>query len=144
MIKTVDNTNLGYLISKIKAAFWPKADVVQIGLDNSPTQNSDNLVKSGGVYDAVAAKYTKPANGIPASDLESGVIPTVPTISTNITTDAASTTKTAAPKAVVDYVPTVAAMLASGMSGIKIWVGTQADYNLLTPANDTLYFIKSS
>lgn len=28
--------------------------------------------------------------------------------------------------------------------GKKIWVGTQADYDLLTPANDTLYFIKSS
>ena len=87
MIKTVDNTNLGYLISKIKAAFWPKADVVQIGLDNSPTQNSDNLVKSGGVYNAVAAKYTKPANGIPASDLESGVIPAAPgTLDTTATT----------------------------------------------------------
>lgn len=55
-----------------------------------------------------------------------------------------STTKYPHCKAVVDYVSSVAAMLASGMSGIKIWVGTQADYNLLTPANDTLYFIKSS
>lgn len=45
------------------------------GVDNAPTQNSDNLVKSGGVYTAVAAKYTKPANGIPASDIEAGVIP---------------------------------------------------------------------
>ena len=48
--KILDNTNLGYLISKIKAAFWPKTDVVQIGIDTTPTQNSSNLITSGGVY----------------------------------------------------------------------------------------------
>ena len=48
--------------------------------------------------------YSKPSGGIPASDLASGVIPTVPTISTNITTDATSDTKTASPKAVKTYV----------------------------------------
>lgn len=26
--------------------------------------------------------------------------------------------------------------------GKKVWVGTQAEYDLLTPANDTIYFIK--
>ena len=45
--------------------------------------------------------YQKPSTGIPASDLASGVIPT---ISTDITTDASSNTKTASPKAVKDYV----------------------------------------
>ena len=53
------------------------------------------------MYSAVSAKYTKPSTGIPASDLESGVIPT---ISTNISTDASSDVKTASPKAVKDYV----------------------------------------
>lgn len=32
MAKYIDNTNLGYLISKIKAAFWPKADVTNVTL----------------------------------------------------------------------------------------------------------------
>lgn len=76
------------------------------------------------------AKYDKPATGIPASDLASGVIPsvpvtdvtvggtsvlnngtavipaipTVPEISTDISTDASSDTKTASPKAVKTYV----------------------------------------
>lgn len=55
MAKQIDENNLGYLISKIKAAFWPKADVVQISIDASPTQNSTNLVTSGGVYNAIFA-----------------------------------------------------------------------------------------
>ena len=130
MAKIIDSTNLGHLISKIKAAFWPKSDVVQIDIDNSPTLNSDNFVKSGGVYSAIADKYTKPSTGIPASDLASGVIPTVPVqdvtvggtsvlsngtavvpaiptvpdISTDISEDATSDTKTASPKAVKTYV----------------------------------------
>lgn len=87
MTKIIDSTNLGYLISKIKAAFWPKADVVQVSIDNTPTASSDNLVKSGGVYSALAVKYEKPANGIPASDLASGVIPTVPTALSQLSDD---------------------------------------------------------
>ena len=49
MAKQIDETNLGYLISKIKAAFWPKTDVVSISIDTTPTANSTNLVTSGGV-----------------------------------------------------------------------------------------------
>jgi hypothetical protein len=64
------------------------------------------LVKSGGVYSAINAKYTKPSTGIPASDLASGVIPT---ISVNIQTDKASDVKTASPKAVYDEVHPVIA-----------------------------------
>lgn len=60
---------------------------------------SAKLVKS-----ALDRKYQKPANGIPASDLERGIIPTVPTISTDISSDATSDTKTASPKAVKTYV----------------------------------------
>lgn len=37
---------------------------------------------------AIAAKYTKPASGIPASDLAAGVIPTVPTNVSAFTNDA--------------------------------------------------------
>ena len=48
--------------------------------------------------------YTKPSTGIPASDLASGVIPTVPTISTDIDADATSDVKTTSPKAVKTFV----------------------------------------
>lgn len=56
MTKVIDNTNLGYLISKMKAAFWPKSDVVTaqtLGIDSAPTANSTNLVESGGVHSFV-------------------------------------------------------------------------------------------
>ena len=53
---------------------------------------------------AWSAKYSKPSGGIPATDMESGVIPTVPTISTNIAIDGSDDTKTASPKAVKTYV----------------------------------------
>lgn len=48
--------------------------------------------------------YQKPSTGIPASDLASGIIPTVPTISTNIAADKTSNTKTASPAAVYNEV----------------------------------------
>ena len=63
MTKIIDNTNLGYLISKIKSAFWPKTDVVQIGLDDTPTANSNNLVKSGGVKSALDTKQETLVSG---------------------------------------------------------------------------------
>lgn len=44
MAKYIDNTNLGYLISKIKAAFWPKADVTNVTLaDVAVTGDYDDL-----------------------------------------------------------------------------------------------------
>ena len=91
---------------------------------------STDFATTAALNNAVASKYTKPATGIPASDLASGVIPavpvtdvtvggtsvlnsgtavipaipTVPTISVNIQTDKASDVKTASPKAVYDEV----------------------------------------
>lgn len=50
--------------------------------------------------------YQKPSSGIPVSDLESGTIPTVPTISTDIESDKTSNLKTASPKAVYDFTAT--------------------------------------
>lgn len=106
---------------------YPGATIDQLlqkvnNADSAPTANSENLVKSGGVKTYVDGK--------------------VPTISTDISTDAASDEKTASPKAVVTYIPAVAPMLAQGMAGIKLWVGTAAEYALLTPSNDTVYIIK--
>lgn len=80
MTKVLDNTGLGYLITKIKAAFWPKSDVVTITLADVATTGS---------YNDLSNKPT---------------IPTVPTISTDISADATSDTKTASPKAVKTYV----------------------------------------
>ena len=157
----IDSTNVGSLLqgifTKIKNAFWQKSEVNELPIDATPTANSNNLVKSGGVYSALSGKqdtivfnttynassnkaatmsdvptistdiasdatsdtktaspkavktfvenkgygtYSKPSGGIPASDLASGVIPTVPTISTDVATDKSSTTKTASPSAV--------------------------------------------
>lgn len=92
---------------------------------------SSQFLKADGSVDSTSyGTYSKPSGGIPATDLASGVIPTVPvtdvtvggtsvvsngtaavpaiptvpTISTNIQTDKASDTKTASPKAVYDEV----------------------------------------
>lgn len=46
------------------------------------------------------------------------------------------TSKFPTTKAVADF-----AVQALTASGKKIWAGTQADYTLITPANDTVYFI---
>lgn len=48
-MKVIDNTNLSYLISKIKAAFWQKSETSELTIDATPTASSNNLVKSGGV-----------------------------------------------------------------------------------------------
>lgn len=68
-------------------------------------------------------KYEKPVSGIPASDIASGVIPTVPTISTSITTDYLDDTKTASPKAVYDYVTDVINNLDPGQGGGYGYIG---------------------
>lgn len=67
---------------------------------------TSGLLKNDGTIDTTTY-YSKPLNGIPASDLASGVIPTVPTISTSITDDASSDTMTASPKAVKTYVDSI-------------------------------------
>ena len=144
MTKVIDNTNLGYLISKIKSAFWGKSETTQVSIDNTPTANSNNLVKSGGVYSAIDSKYTKPAAGIPASDLESGAIPTVPTISTNIQTDKASNVKTASPKAVYDEVhPAIVSTQPQGgfLPNVLYNLGTitgAITFSLATPTDATI------
>lgn len=47
----------------------------KLTFDNTPTQGSDNPVKSGGIFTALAGKgtYSKPQNGIPKTDLENAV-----------------------------------------------------------------------
>lgn len=57
-----------------------------------------STIRSGASAGATA--YQKPASGIPASDIASGVIPSVPALSTNIESDMNSDTKTTTPRAV--------------------------------------------
>lgn len=80
MSKTFNDTGMGRIIAWISAHVFKKSDAVAtqvLGIDSSPTNNSSNLVSSGGVYDALSSKYEKPISGIPASDIASGVIPDV-------------------------------------------------------------------
>ena len=47
----------------------------KLTFDETPTQSSDNPVKSGGIFTALSGKgtYSKPQNGIPKTDLENAV-----------------------------------------------------------------------
>lgn len=111
---TVDTTVYG-TYSKPSGGI-PKTDLASavqtsLGLADSAYQKPSGGIPSSDMASAVQTSlgkadtaYQKPSGGIPASDLASGVIPTVPTISTNIQTDKASDTKTASPKAVYDEV----------------------------------------
>lgn len=49
-----------------------------ITIDSALSSTSTNPVQNKIINSAISAKYTKPSGGIPASDLASGVIPTVP------------------------------------------------------------------
>ena len=70
MAKVIDSTNLGYLIGKIKAAFWAKSDTSQVTIDATPTASSTNLVESGGVY---AEVHPDTGSSIPVGGLLPGV-----------------------------------------------------------------------
>ena len=60
-------------------------------LDNTGVGTLWGRIKT---YIAGLGFYTKPSTGIPASDIESGVIPTVPTKVSDLTNDAGYTTNT--------------------------------------------------
>lgn len=71
MSKVIDSTNLGYLIGKIKAAFWAKGDTSELPIDAVPTASSNNLAKSGGIYDAIRGVRNYPlAAGVTAWNTE--------------------------------------------------------------------------
>jgi hypothetical protein len=53
-----------------------------ITVDNKLSTTSENPVQNKVITTALNTKYTKPSTGIPASDLASGVIPTVPSAAT--------------------------------------------------------------
>lgn len=75
MAKQIDSTNIGGLLedllTRIKNAFWRKGETSQLSIDNTPTNNSDNLVKSGGVHSAIQnhADTTIPDTGYTSSEM---------------------------------------------------------------------------
>ena len=76
----ISASTISAFFTKLKNAFWSKSDVTNVALSD---------VAVTGSYNDLSNKPT---------------IPTVPDISTNISTDATSDTKTASPKAVKTYV----------------------------------------
>lgn len=88
-----------------------------------------------------SSKYEKPVSGIPASDLASGVIPVVPTISTDISSDATSDVKTASPKAVKTYVDNSI----SNVTDSRLVELTDLAYNALqTKDSEKVYIVKNA
>lgn len=57
MSKTFNNTGMGRIIAWISARVFKKSEAVTtqvLGIDSTPTNNSTNLVTSGGVYNAIS------------------------------------------------------------------------------------------
>lgn len=66
-MKVLQTNGLKALMASIRDKFISKDDTVEaetLGIDNMPTQNSDNLVKSGGVYTSLATKLTEPSSNL--------------------------------------------------------------------------------
>ena len=112
--------------------FADLADGVQDSLSNADEAKAGLAGKQDVIQDlqtirtgsaAGATAYQKPGGGIPASDLASGVIPTVPTISTDVSADAASDNKTSSPKSVKTYVDAGIAAVESDLSDLEDVVG---------------------
>ena len=74
---------LSVIFGKIAKWFADLGTAAFRAATSSVTQSSTDLIESGAVYTGLAAKYEKPSGGIPASDLASGVIPTVPSAYTS-------------------------------------------------------------
>ena len=56
MSKALDGTGLGQVIDWISTRVFKKSEAVTVqtlSIDSTPTQNSSNLVTSGGVYNAI-------------------------------------------------------------------------------------------
>lgn len=131
--EVIDTSNFGRFLGKIKTlltGFWSKSDTTELTIDSTPTANSNNLVKSGGVYSALATKAdtTDIPDAVEANPtVPSGTTPTalanlkvgndyysVPqgggssvTISSDIASDKADNTKAGGAKAIYDFVKPV-------------------------------------
>lgn len=94
------------------------------GLVSEPTalaelsEDTTHRVVTDTEKDTWNGKYTKPSGGIPASDLAPEVIPDVPDLSTSVTEDANSDTKTSSPKSVKTYVDGIVGNVESLLAAI--------------------------
>jgi len=119
------DTLLDMLATKLPAIFWRKAETTQVSIDETPTANSNNLVKSGGVQAALATKAN--SSDIPDAVEANPTVPsgTTPTalanlkvgngyysvsqggstaLSTNVEADKNDDTKASTPKSVYSFV----------------------------------------
>lgn len=58
-MKRLGENNLAMIAARVKADYIPKSDTIQaqaISVDTTPTEDSDNLITSGGVYDSLVDK----------------------------------------------------------------------------------------
>ena len=58
-IKYIDSTTHEYAIKRLISSIWNTNESNWQGIDNEPTAGSNNLVKSGGVYDSIQSKITE-------------------------------------------------------------------------------------
>ena len=82
-MKTLSDTSLGYLLGKIKNAFFQKSESIEVeplGIDGTPTQNSDNLITSGAVYTGLSGKQDEITSNNPLSYSLLSDTPTIPTV----------------------------------------------------------------
>lgn len=118
------DTFLSKLATKLTAIFWRKAETTQVSIDDTPTANSNNLVKSGGVKSYVDnAIPTVPSDLDDLSDVNLGTpsdgdvltydsttgkwvadAPSGGELSTDVVTDKNDNTKASTPKSVYDFV----------------------------------------
>lgn len=102
---------------------YPSARCVYLALQNISSgaawgSITGNIVDQTDLKTILDKKYEKPQGGIPATDLANGVIPSVPTISTSVTDDANSDTKTSSPKSVKTYVDSVVGNIETALANI--------------------------
>ena len=94
---TIKESTISAFFSKLKAAFWPKADVVSITLgqaavkdvDNAVTKTSTNLVESGGVYSFVKPQVQ---GSQPVGGMQPGILYVLGTLTGAVTFSLASPT----------------------------------------------------
>lgn len=62
--KVIDNSNLGHLVSKAKAAFWPKEDVINVNLADVATSGDYNDLSNKPTIPDVSNFITKSVNDL--------------------------------------------------------------------------------
>jgi len=166
--KIIRNTKLDTLLdmlaTKLPAIFWRKAETTQVSIDNTPTANSNNLVKSGGVKSYVDnAIPTVPSDLDDLSDVNLGTPsdgdvltydsttqkwvadePQGGELSTDVVTDRTDNTKASTPKSVYDFVkPVSQSTIPSGglLPGVLYNLGvldSAVTINLATPVDSSV------